>query len=129
MASRSLDDLSPRVRAAALAFVRECQRRGLDVLIYCTLRSMAEQADVYASGRTRPGPILTAARPGESRHNPDADGLAWAFDAIPMIGGKPQWNNDAALMLMGQAGESVGLKWAGRWRGRLRERVHFQLEG
>lgn len=127
MASRSLNDLSPRVRALALEFLAECQRQGLQVLIYCTLRSAQEQADLYASGRTRPGPILTNARPGESLHNPQGDGMAWAFDAVPMLAGKALWNDGLRIATMGAAGEFVGLEWAGRWRGKLRERVHFQV--
>ena len=128
MASRSLDDLAPRVRALALAFLAECQRQGLPVLIYCTLRSDAEQADLYARGRTAPGAIVTNARPGQSLHNPQRDGHAWAFDAVPLVAGQPAWSDEAALLAMGAAGERVGLEWAGRWRGKLRERVHFQIK-
>ena len=128
MASRALDDLAPLVRALALAFLAECQRQGLHVLIYCTLRSDAEQADLYARGRTAPGAIVTNARPGQSLHNPQRDGHAWAFDAVPMLAGKPLWADEGALMLMGAAGEQAGLEWAGRWRGKLRERVHFQIK-
>lgn len=127
MASRSLDALAAPVKARALAFLRECQGAGLDVLIYCTLRTNEEQAELYASGRTVRGPILTNARPGQSYHNPDANGNAWAFDAVPTRGGKPLWSDETAITTMGQCGEAVGLQWAGRWRGAMRERVHFQL--
>lgn len=127
MASRSLDDLAAVVKARAMDFVREAQARGLDVLIYCTLRSDVEQADLYASGRTRAGPVLTNARAGDSLHNPDKNGKSWAFDAVPLVAGKPAWDNVDLLVKMGCAGEAVGLQWAGRWTGRLRERVHFQV--
>lgn len=126
MASRSLDDLAPQVQGKARAFLALAASRGLDVLIYCTLRSNAEQAELWASGRSRVGPILTNARPGESLHNPDGSGKAWAFDAVPLLAGKPAWNDSALLLRMGQCGEDSGLEWAGRWHGRLRERVHFQ---
>lgn len=110
-----------------MAFLLECRARGLDdVLIYCTLRTLDEQAALYASGRTVQGRILTNARPGESLHNPDASGLAWAFDAVPCLSGKPLWNDENRIDTMGRAGEAVGLVWAGRWHGKLRERVHFQ---
>lgn len=127
MASRSLDDLAGPVREKAIAFLALAAGRGLDVLVYCTLRSNAEQADLWASGRSKVGRILTKARPGESLHNPDEQGKAWAFDAVPLITGKPQWDDGPLLLRMGQAGEDAGLEWAGRWRGELRERVHFQL--
>jgi peptidoglycan LD-endopeptidase CwlK len=101
--------------------------QGLDILIYCTLRSNAEQAKLYASGRSYAGPILTNSGPGESLHNPDERGQAWAFDAVPLLHGVPAWDDAERVERMGVIGESVGLKWAGRWRGKLRERVHFQL--
>ena len=127
MASRSIDDLSAQVKARALLFQAECKARGFEVLIYCTLRSNAEQDDLYASGRTKNGPVLTCARAGQSLHNPDEHGKAWAFDAVPVLAGKPQWDNLDLLNAMGMAGEAVGLFWAGRWSGKLRERVHFQM--
>ncbi len=127
MASRALDDLAPVVKARALAFLAGCQHAGFDVLIYCTLRSNAEQASLYALGRTKQGPIKTNAKPGESLHNPDDAGKAWAFDAVPVSCGALLWDDAQALGLMGAIGESVGLEWAGRWSGSLRERVHFQL--
>lgn len=128
MASRELDALAPPVYRAALAFVERCNVVGLHVLIYCTMRDDAEQATLYARGRTVPGAIVTNARPGESLHNPQKDGHAWAFDAVPMLAGKPLWSDEGALVLMGAAGERAGLEWAGRWRGKLRERVHFQIK-
>lgn len=128
MATRQLDRLAGPVYAAALRFVEVCRVEGLDVLIYCTLRDDAEQAALYAQGRTTPGAIVTNARPGQSLHNPQLDGKAWAFDAVPMRHGKALWSDDAALSAMGRAGEAAGLEWAGRWRGKLRERVHFQIK-
>ena len=128
MATRQLDALAPPVYRAALAFIERCNVVGLHVLIYCTMRDDAEQATLYARGRTEPGAIVTNARPGQSLHNPQRDGRAWAFDAVPMLAGKPLWADEGALMLMGAAGERAGLEWAGRWRGKLRERVHFQIK-
>lgn len=128
MASRSLDDLAPSVKAAALSLLNKARDGGLDVLIYCTSRPLVEQATLYAVGRTVPGVILTAAKPGESLHNPDAMGKSWAFDAVPMLHGKCMFHDGALIERMGLLGESVGLEWAGRWRGRLRERVHFQIQ-
>lgn len=125
MASRDVNDLAPPVRRAALALLEQCSDAGFDVLIYCTLRSASEQAQLYASGRTVAGPVLTNSKPGHSYHQPDKNGQAWAFDAVPMRAGKPQWNDDLALQRMGAIGEACGLEWAGRWSV-FRERVHFQ---
>lgn len=127
MASRSLDDLAAPVQAAALAMLSRCRAAGIDLLIYCTLRSNAEQAQLYAQGRTKPGAVVTNAGPGQSMHNPDTSGKAWAFDAVPMVGGQAAWGDAAQVNRMGEIGESCGLEWAGRWRGALKERVHFQM--
>lgn len=129
MASRSIDALAPVVKARAVAFIDECRACGLDVLIYCTLRTVEEQNDLYRFGRSRPGAVLTNARGGESLHNPDQNGEAWAFDAVPVKAGKPLWGDVRKIKLMGECGEAVGLEWAGRWSGKFRERVHFQMKG
>ena len=128
MASRSLDDLAPPVKAAALSFLKAAGAAGLDVLIYCTSRSTREQAALYRVGRTLPGDILTNARPGDSLHNPDINCKAWAFDAVPMLGGRCMFHDKELIGRMGLIGESVGLEWAGRWTGRMRESVHFQIK-
>ena len=116
------------MKAAALSFLEASRVAGLDVLIYCTSRPLSEQADIYAAGRTRPGPILTNAKPGESLHNPDENGKAWAFDAVPMRGGRCMFRDYPEIERMGAIGESVGLEWAGRWRGAMREYLHFQIK-
>lgn len=121
MASRSIDDLTPRMREMAVKFLDGCLAAGIDVLIYCTYRSPEEQDELYAHGRTKPGPIVTNARAGQSKHN-----SRQAFDCVPLNAGKPQWGDAATYLKMGLIGEAVGLTWAGRWTGRLRETAHFQ---
>jgi peptidoglycan L-alanyl-D-glutamate endopeptidase CwlK len=128
VASRSVDDLAPPVRNACLELCAQAKARGIDLLVYCTLRTLAEQAALYASGRTKPGRILTNAEPGRSLHNPDGLGKAWAFDCVPLVEGKIVWDDHALIDQVGAIGEACGLQWAGRWRGKLRERVHFQIQ-
>jgi peptidoglycan LD-endopeptidase CwlK len=128
MASRSLDDLAQPVQSAAQGLLSVCAACGIDLLIYCTLRSNAEQAELYAIGRTKPGKRVTYAKPGDSLHNPDEQGKAWAFDAVPMLSGKPQWGDAALMARVGMLAERAGLEWAGRWSGALKESVHFQMK-
>jgi peptidoglycan L-alanyl-D-glutamate endopeptidase CwlK len=124
MASRSLADLNDATRMRAELFLNKCQAEGIEVLIYCTYRSDAEQDQLYAQGRTLPGKIVTNAKAGQSEHNKRR-----AFDCVPMLSGKPQWGDVATYRRMGEIGESVGLEWAGRWTGKLRETAHFQFRG
>lgn len=128
MASRRLDDLAQPVMQAAQGLKDAARAVGLEVLVYCTLRSEAEQATLYASGRTVPGRILTNSKPGQSLHNPDENGKAWAFDAVPVLNGVALWGDEKRIKQMGLLGEEQGLEWAGRWRGDFRESVHFQMK-
>jgi len=126
--SRRLEDLVPAVQQRAQALVKAAKDAGVDLLVTSTYRSNEEQAALYAQGRTKPGAIVTNARPGDSYHN-------WrcAFDVVPLRNGKPVWGTsgpDGDLWRkIGEMGESVGLEWAGRWTGKLREMAHFQYTG
>jgi peptidoglycan L-alanyl-D-glutamate endopeptidase CwlK len=116
------------VQAKAKALLDAAKDAGVDLLVTSTYRSNEEQAALYAQGRTKPGAIVTNARPGDSYHN-------WrcAFDVVPLRNGKPVWGTtgpDGDLWRkIGEMGESVGLEWAGRWTGKLREMAHFQYTG
>lgn len=106
----------------------------------CTYRSAEEQERLYAQGRTTPGPIVTRARAGQSAHNatlPDGTPAARAFDAVPLLHGKPiwedptdadaDWTNDYGWRVMGQVADEVGIEWYGRPGAPFREAPHFQL--
>lgn len=157
MASRSLDDLQPQVRDMARALERRGDEEGLDILIYCTLRTHEEQARLFRQGRPfrkvqekanelrdkwqRPdladiligvgpqnGALVTYAGPGQSMHN-----YGLAFDGVPMRSGKPVWGarkpEDKALWEhYGRLGVEVGLEWAGNWK-KFREFPHMQQPG
>lgn len=126
--SRKLEDLNPAVQLRARALLNAAKDAGIDLIITSTYRTAEQQAALYAQGRTKPGVIVTNARPGDSYHN-------WqcAFDVVPLRNGKPVWGTsgeDGALWRkIGELGESVGLEWAGRWTGKLREMAHFQYTG
>jgi peptidoglycan LD-endopeptidase CwlK len=125
--SRSLDDLQPKVAAKARSLIARCQTESIDLIVTSTYRDQEAQAALYALGRTKPGSIVTNARPGESFHN-------WrvAFDVVPLRHGKPVWGTSGQDLILwekvGALGESVGLEWAGRWR-KFREFPHFQWTG
>ena len=50
--SRRLDDIHPLVRARCAAHIAACHAEGIDLLITSTLRTRADQAALYAQGRT-----------------------------------------------------------------------------
>ena len=127
--SRDLNHLSPVLKIKAEQFLLACRLQDIDVLIYCTYRDIASQEALYKVGRTVKGHILTNKRGGNSAHNHTIDGklASNAFDAVPMLHGKCDWDNDVMYQKIGLIGENLGLKWAGRWRGSLKERAHFEL--
>lgn len=126
--SRSLSDLHPICKEKAEKFLKAAKDVGIDLIVTSTYRDHESQAALFAQGRTKPGQIVTNARPGQSWHN-------WrcAFDVVPIRNGKPVWSttgHDGALWRkVGELGESVALEWAGRWTGKLREFAHFQYTG
>jgi peptidoglycan L-alanyl-D-glutamate endopeptidase CwlK len=121
--SRDLADLTPTARARCEKFVRQCKAEGIDILITSTLRDHECQAMLYAQGRTAPGKKVTNAKPGESFHN-----YGVAFDFVPLVHGKPDWNDEALFKRCGAIAEACMLEWAGRWR-TMREMAHCQLPG
>lgn len=121
--SRKLEDLHPKVKTLCERFIASCDKQGIDILITSTYRDGESQNALYAQGRTTPGKIVTNARAGQSYHN-------WrvAFDFVPLVNGKAQWNDVALFTKCGEIAESVGLEWAGRWK-KFKEMPHCQFTG
>lgn len=121
--SRDLKELIPQAKTRAEAFVRECQKQGIDVLITSTYRDFESQNALYAQGRTKAGARVTNAKGGQSWHN-----FRCAFDFVPLVNGKAQWNDVRTFKRCGAIAESLGLEWAGRWKS-FREMAHCQYTG
>jgi peptidoglycan L-alanyl-D-glutamate endopeptidase CwlK len=109
------------VAAAPLVMDRE-------LFVVHTWRSRKEQDQLYAQGRTEPGPIVTNAKGGESWHNlallgaPEPIPYSHAFDVAFEEDGtqRPTWDNQteedkADWQLLGDMGERIGLAWGGDW--------------
>ena len=123
MSSRSITDLHPQFQPLASQFLTVAKQRGFDVLLYCTYRSLPEQAALYAQGRTAPGAIVTDAPAGSSAHN-----YGLAFDACPMNNGKPVWSDvDPLWATYGALALACGLDWAGAAGFPFREFPHCQM--
>ncbi len=108
--SRKISDLHPVVQEQCRHFIESCAEQGIDVIITSTLRDNDSQAALYAQGRSRPGPVVTNAKPGTSAHN-----YGLAFDFCPIVNGKADWKNIDTFNQCGAIAESLGLEWAGRW--------------
>ena len=123
--SRSIDDLDPDVREMALELARRAAAEGILLVFTHTKRTAAEQQALYDQGRSRPGPIVTAAPAGYSWHE-----FGRAFDvAIKRWSGDQTPNDwsDGPGARVGELGEAVGLEWGGRWK--RPDYPHFQHIG
>ena len=118
--SRRLEDLAPAMLPLAEAFLEAVAEADLGVILTQTRRLPEEQAALYAQGRTKPGKVVTNAKPGESAHN---HGLAFDI-AFLAVDGTVTW--DGPWSKVGAIGESVGLAWGGRWKS-FPDRPHFEM--
>lgn len=103
--SRDIKDLHPVVAAKARAFIAACKKAGIDILITSTYRDNESQNAIYAQGRTKPGRIVTYAKGGQSFHN-----YRLAFDFVPIVNGKAQWNDARTFKRAREIGEGLGLE-------------------
>lgn len=89
------------------------------------LRPWEVQQELYEQGRTKPGKIVTNARPGYSWH---CFGLA--VDVAPFDAeGQPDWNiNHPVWHRIVDAGTCLGLVAGAEWR-TFPDYPHFQLTG
>jgi len=121
--SRCLDALLPVVKLRAEAFILACSLDGIQLIVTSTFRDNESQAELYAQGRTKPGKIVTNAKPGFSFHQ-----FKCAFDVVPLVNGKCCWDDEELWERIGKIGEDHGLEWAGRWMS-FKEKPHFQYTG
>lgn len=122
--SRRIEDLDPEVRIVAARHLALCHERGIELIVTSTYRDFAAQDALYAIGRTvqkdrRP---VTKAPGGRSWHNYKS-----AWDVVPVIGGKPVWDERDPLwsevVLCGvQAGAEAGANWP-----LFKDMPHFQV--
>lgn len=153
MASRRIEDLIPEMQDKANFVVGYCKNEGVDLLVYCTLRTLKEQAILFRSSDPDGGKVKskilwlrnngfdfladkieeinpqkyegwkTNAAPGESYHN-----YGEAFDAVPMLGGKPMWGYKSYQKgwdTFGKACKEINLEWGGTWSNK--DMPHAQL--
>src|SRR6266849_4742595 len=118
--SRAIEDLEPDTRAKCVALLQACSNAGFPLLVVATYRSFEEQEALYAKGRSRPGPMVTHARAGDSWHN-----YRRAFDVCFLLSdGKISWTGPWSDVA--EIGRSIGLTWGGDWQAGKQDRPHFE---
>jgi LAS superfamily LD-carboxypeptidase LdcB len=104
----SLERLQPKAAELARQLVVKAKEKGIEIRIISGLRTIEEQEALYASGRTTPGPIITAFR--RSSHN-----LGLAFD-VGIFKDNKYIEESPEYALVGQIGKELGLIWGGDWK-------------
>jgi peptidoglycan LD-endopeptidase CwlK len=115
-----ISGLAPVVQRAASELIDRCYAAGVQIVIVQGLRTYAEQAALYAQGRTTPGPIVTQAQAGHSNHNfgyaldfalltNDGRSVSWDTKLDGDRDGRSDWNEVAEI------GKDLGFKWGGDW--------------
>ena len=114
--------LHPKIREIAANFINDLHKQlNLKLLIVSGYRTFPQQAELYAQGRTKPGRIVTNAKPGYSYHN-----YGLAFDlAHTNVAGRVDWSKPITKQIA-DIGKKYGLEWGGSWRGFV-DPPHFQL--
>jgi peptidoglycan LD-endopeptidase CwlK len=127
--SRKIEDLTPEAQAMFLKFKEAMDAAGIRFVVTSTYRDQEMQDYLWASGRTRKGPILTKVR--HSRHQ---DREAWDI-AIIGSDGVISWDVkvDADKDLIpdyleaAKIGESLGLTAGGLYKGDFKDWPHYEL--
>lgn len=115
--------LAPPLREKVATVLSRTASLGLAVYAFETFRSSQRQSELYAQGRSLPGPVVTNARPGGTWHN---YGLAVDF-AFKTERGMWTWSGDWAAL--GREIESAGFLWLGRRGTTFFDPPHAQLTG
>lgn len=126
----NLSGLNKKARAKLEPFVLAAQelvaKDGVTIEVISGLRSWAQQAALFAQGRTKPGRIVTKARPGSSWHN---YGLAidlGLFKNGVYLDEKNSGLADKLYVRIGKLAAEQGIEWAGTWKS-FQETPHFQI--
>lgn len=113
-----VEQLYPRIRDKVYAFLEEA--KNLNAYIFCGLRTMEEQAELYARGRTKPGKIVTNAKPGYSYHN-----YGLAIDVVFQYA-KGVWNWNGNWKALSDLGIKHGFESGYTWI-TFQDKPHFQI--
>jgi peptidoglycan L-alanyl-D-glutamate endopeptidase CwlK len=115
--------LLPKAQTEARRFLQLFKNADKDVRIISGTRTYDEQDALYAQGRTKPGPIVTNAKGGQSNHN---FGIAW--DIGIFNNGSYSQNDEEYISLAGTILPQIHtIEWGGNWHAII-DNPHYQLK-
>jgi hypothetical protein len=122
VSERNIEKLHPKVRDKARELINRAEKElGIKLRAVSTLRTYAEQNELYAKGRTTAGSIVTNAKGGQSNHN-----FGTALDVVPIENGQPNWKSKDWDKI-GALGKSIGFDWGGDFKS-IVDKPHFEMQ-
>ncbi|MDP4095486.1 M15 family metallopeptidase [Paenibacillus sp. P96] len=129
--AKKLEGLLPVVRTATERLIQRSFATGIPIVITQGLRTVAEQNELYAQGRSKPGQVVTNASGGYSFHNfgvavdfalllPDGRSVSWDTSRDGNADRKADWMQVVSI------GKALGFEWGGDWTS-FRDLPHFQM--
>lgn len=118
-----LKKLHPWLQEKIKKWLKLCHKHGYYVMINQGFRSVKEQNDLYAKGRTKPGNIVTQVS-GNSMGSQHQWGIAFDFGCSATTTNEI-YNGDR-MKKMAKLAKEVGLAWGGDWSG-FKDTPHLYL--
>ena len=109
-----IEQLAPTFRDRVGKWYAELLAKRIPVLVYCSVRTPAEQDELYAQGRTKKGTKVTNARGTPTPQSFHCYGRA--IDAVPCAVSphrsyEPAWNDEVTYQLMRNCAEKYQMRW------------------
>ncbi len=131
-----ISKLHPLFRMRVSQFINEAEKRyGIELRAYMGLRTISEQNELYARGRTQEqldsaGLTHVVALPDEKRVTNAKGGKSYhnyglAVDVVQILDGAALWNNQNWPKI-GKLAEEFGMGWGGRWMN-FPDKPHLQM--
>ena len=109
-----LDTIEPDFKAKVVELLVKLKAQGIACAVTSGRRTIAEQNELFAQGRTKPGQMVTKAKGGQSPHN-----FGFAVDLCPYRPGTKQlwWNcPDDIWHVIHDTAEAMGLDSGYDWK-------------
>jgi peptidoglycan L-alanyl-D-glutamate endopeptidase CwlK len=113
----------------------------LGFTVVCGVRTIAEQQELYAKGRTKPGLVVTNCDgiKNRSNHQVHSDGYGYAVDLYADANGNDkvdavEINDIPSLRIVAKTIKDVAkslninVEWGGDWQGKLIDYPHFEMK-
>jgi peptidoglycan L-alanyl-D-glutamate endopeptidase CwlK len=113
-----LHSLHPYFRDKVCQLIKNCQAKGIELVVVESFRTHAKQKEYFKMGKK-----YTRTTGGKSKHQ-----YGLAVDVVPVRDSVAVWDNVALWKKIGVEGEKLGLRWGGRWKAPY-DPAHFEWTG